>query len=400
MERKQKEVTFCYHGGCVDGFFSAALFGLFEHACQSQGEDLSEQIMINLTKEGEFNLNIIENEIIEKEREKDFVGKKDNVSTSSYISSVNWVAYHHGSADKAIGILKRIKERQRKILLIVDVSNYDLAIEMSEYYQTVIFVDHHQTFKNDLDSNLETEDFPNNLSIVFNEKYCASFILDYLLSGIEPDLMALTYSSKMKQNLDVLRTWINQNDTMDLSKRDLEAREFIEAIYSLNVIREFNQGVIEKVISRFFSLDPDTYIKVGKPKLKAQMREMKEELKKVKMGEFNYTDPNGDKKNIKCLFIVSEFRNRSTLGYYMALESKELGLAPMAVVAVKKSWYARNPSGRGRKKEVKYLVSLRSLDDEDTIDVEEIAVSFGGGGHKRASGFSKGNLKFIKVTKL
>lgn len=404
MERnrnKKKSITVCYHGGCVDGLYSACLIALLEYSCKELSRNFLELLKTYIIPHNK-NLELLKDSYFEDLKHPVFEGKLEKLSKNKYNSSLNFVAYHHSNPSGAIKILQdSIKEKE--LLLILDIGNFDLAMQMSSTYSSVLFIDHHQTFKNSLNENLKNRiKIPENLTIIFNGTYCASFIIQNLLFVLPDKIIQKVFNQKFGEKIEIFKKWINENDTLDLSQRSLESREFVEAVYSMMLVKNFNEGAIERTICDFFNYDPETYIKIGKPKLEKTMDEIEEELKKVRLGEIFYKGSDDEEKSVVCLYSVTSFRNRSTLGYFMALKSQEMGHEPMSLVLGKKVRFEKNNSKKkkGKKnkkaKVVSYIVSARSLDIEKTIDVEEIARFFGGGGHKRASGFTTEDLRFIK----
>lgn len=403
---KKKQITVCYHGGCMDGFSSASLISLLEISCKNLKLDLTELLIENwVKKEEEKSLRIItDEELITKDPKiPKFKGKNERIN--NYMSNLNWVAFHHSNTHNAYRIIKtQLRGNSKKILLILDIGNFQFAVDMAEHFETVIFVDHHITFKKDFDKNLPKGEIPENISFIYNGTYCASYIINNLLLALPGAPLQEFFSEKFGKNLEFFKDWINQNDTLDLAKRTKETNEFKEAVFSMSIINAFNKGSIERTVQKFYSLDPDVYLEIGKPKLEKLMVDIGVEMKKVKKCSFVYKNSKGEEISRKCLFIVTTLGNRSDLGHYMALESRDRGMDPMAVAIAKRERFVKNFGGRGKRKKNKrttiYLVSLRSIDEDETVDVDEIAACFGGGGHKRASGFSTDDLKMFSIEEL
>jgi phosphoesterase RecJ-like protein len=227
-------------------------------------------------------------------------------------------------------------------IVFLDCSNYDFAFKPEEFpkFQTTIVIDHHKsnTFYGDLNM---VEITSATAEIVFRiikamDVLCDKEMAEAIFTGISTDTGSFQFSNVTADTHRILSELLTIHpDFSSLSKRLHHYRSFCQMKMTGEAIHSLE--ILEDTPIAIMFLDNETINKCG--------------------GTLNISD---DVANI----------GQNVIGVVMTVLIKEVS--------------------KGN-----YKVSIRA---KSPYDVHEIAVSYGGGGHERAAGFSySGELSSLKI---
>ena len=400
-----KPLTIFYHGGCADGFVSATMLYLHEFSShQTSPETPTLDVYLNLLQKtftetkgpGQIR-RIIKDEDIASLPVPEFSGSVSYPKFEDFESQARFIPFYHQRPEEKLDFVSSLPQQERRLCIMADLCNFEVAIKLCEIYEEVYIVDHHRTVSKFFEQENPEEGLPANLRIIFNKKFSGSQMLFYMTTRFS-DCLCRCLEPEFGKNLATTVKLINENDTLPRDELSQDAREYVCALYDIGYVWAFcRSSDPKKPISDFLKFDPDIYIQIGRPKLAARVAAVEKRSKKAKEVSFQYKKRNcGEPVTVRCLFCQAESKYASDLGNTLAKLSLRRGMNPIGVVATKYSF----GGDKGMKLAFRAVkIEGDELDGENVVemDCEEVAHFFGGGGHKLAAGAKVKNLGFLKV---
>ena len=411
--RSPKTATIFYHGACQDGLFSAVLIQMFSFVTKDSSTSHLKGFLDNCfesieSAETPKNVKFIPDTAIQEVASPEYTGECKNLDFEGFETGYRFIPYYHSNPSEKFDFCRNLTREERKFCVMNDISRIETAFELAEIFEEVYMVDHHKTAVSSIKAFKDANKaIPSNLRVIISPRYSATLIFYYLFHQFSSKF-ANFFDFEFGVQLHRLVDLANQKDTMSKRVVCQDTKDLSMAIIHLKIVEKFNSAGdhLEPVIQGFFARSLKDYIEIGAPILKARAEMIsklaEEKAKKVK---FFYSKRGSDKSTKKedmssfeCFFCVIESSLVSPMANHLVNVSIKHGLSPVGAVATEVHSGENGQSEGGSF----FRLSFRGefLGSEDplsikNVDLEEVAFSYGGGGHRAAAGAKVDRLEQI-----
>lgn len=369
---------FVYHGGCPDGFFAALVFDLWRLAAGSV--DMGPLVKQAFGREEKLTMDP-PTSVPGEQGIKDFVGKEDKADNwESDKGSYDDISYFKIMYTSVESNLKDIVKGKNKkdVAIIIDIGNLEVLEKLAPLFDSVYFLDHHQSALDGGLSNPEFVDKYKNTTFFYDTKVSACKLIYTLLLKNGGNLLQNYFSKDFGDNLTKMIDTISRGDTNStLNLLEFE-RQFKSGFCSLSDVQSFSKNGSPVHLRKIANYDFDVLQKLGKSVVEEIEKSILPEMQNAEVGKYTYHSVGLNKEiTLTFLMVYSNSKYRSDLGNYLSQASFEEGFDPVSVVYC----------DHGGKKDY-FKVSLRALDlpTHGHVNLTEFGSFFNGGGHKHAAG--------------
>lgn len=375
-ENRKYSVYFVFHGACPDGFYAALVWDLFRQACAAQKVAFHKAIEDAFCKPFPGQLTFDPEDAVASGRHKSFEGQVDRTCEQPQdYDDVSYFPVIHTTTARDIQRVLRCAEK-KDIAVIADIGNLEVVNKLHSSFEQIYFLDHHLTALTEGLSNPEfVKKYPN-VKYFYEHKHSACKLLYNLL--YPTGVLQAAFSPKFGANLTFMVDSISLGDVNSAVNLPLHHRRIKNGICSLSDINNFSKNLSVQHLRKIADYSYETLEKLGAEVLVKMEKEIYEEIKKAKVGNFSYQSKSNNNQTVAITFLMlhTKSKYRSEIGNYLSAEAKKQGLDPIGMVYVNSN------------SEDTFKASWRALDDNNNpnINMMEICGLFGGGGHRLASG--------------
>ena len=382
-------VYFIYHGGCPDGFFAAMIFDLWRQAA-GKG-NLKELLKKAFYREQKLTMDP-PTVICGKDGIKDFEGKVTKAEDwaaegGSYDDTVYLKIMYTSVESNLKDIVKCAKKKD--IAIIADIGNIEVLESLYQNFDTVYFLDHHQSA---LDGGLSKPEFVDrhkNTTFFYDTKVSACRLIYTVLLKDGSDILQNYYSKDFGDNLTRMVDTISRGDTNSTLNLTEVERQFKAGVCNLSDIQSFSKNGNPTHLRKIANFDYEVLQKLGKSHVEEIEKAIAPELIKAELGQYTYESISQRKElTLNFLMLYSNSKYRSDLGNYLSQISHEEGFDPVSLV------YTEHTGKKGF-----FKASWRALDlpTHEHVNLTEVCAFFNGGGHKHAAGSELSPQDLLKL---
>jgi hypothetical protein len=204
------------------------------------------------------------------------------------------------------------------------------------------------------------------------------------------DVIQNKFNRFFGEKLTQIQIWVNDSDTRGIELRNKESLHFTSGFFKKFQLAKI-KGKYSKNFNKFWNLETEHFLEKGRLEYGKIQKTVEREFKTAKVVDLWYKGYFGKVKVLRCFAVETSFTwLRSFIGAYLGRKSQEIGIDPAGLVIMEDN------NGDDL-----VSVSMRGFECYEFymkgVDLAEVAVYYGGGGHKKASCFrvhkkDKGNL--------